>query len=684
MKVNYESTQSLNKLLDTSRSIRSRFEPQWYLNLAFYLGDQWVYWNNGRIDKPIIPEHRLLLTTNRIMPVILTRLARKVKQRPDWTVVPNSNDDDDIDSAELGELIMEGKWKELHMYDHLYDALEWADVACAGFWKMSWDSTSGKQVDLLLGPDGSPLKDDNGRTMRANELPTAAVKSMGLKQKTISEGDVHIEVRNPFEMLPDPLGKTIDTCEWIGEEVVQSEEYVYQHHNIQLSGDTEIAAGPSDSRFFPSWRMGGSTDYKGVKVRELWVRPCKTTPKGKHVVWAKDKILLNEDNHYECLPYVMFEGVPVPGRFWPTSVVEQLREPQIELNKLKSQIRENAQRLGNPAFMSSRMANIKYTGVPGEWVKYDDNTPNAQPSYLVPPPMPQYVVDELERINTDIMEISGQHEVSGANVPAGVTAASAINLLLEQDDTRLGPVITQMETVLSEAGQMILKLIAEYYDEQRFVTLAGEDAAYSFVQFKGSQLRNNFNIEVQAGSTFPASKAAKQAAIEHVLTLMIQNGQSLDERNMRKMFKDYAVGGLEAFYSDITRDVTQTNREHRLMYQGTPLPINSTDNDEIHIEEHSDEMKSAKWFRSGMQTQAIFDSHIALHKQRLDQIQQDAQDAQLELMQKQTLAQEGLSAYFSQKQSAQDHGQQKQIEEMKMAAQTQARKQLAGGGNNNG
>jgi len=371
----------------------------------------------------------------------------------------------------------------------------------------------------------------------------------------------------------------------------------------------------------------------------------------------------------------MFKGIDVPGRFWPTSIVEQLREPQVELNKLKSQIRENAQRLGNPAFLSSSMANIKYSGVPGEWIKYDDNTPNAIPSYLVPPPMPQYVVDELERINNDIMEITGQHEVSGSQVPAGVTAASAINLLLEQDDTRLGPVITQMENVLGDAGQMILKLIAQYYDEQRFITLAGDDAAYNFIEFKGSQLRNNFNLEVQAGSTFPASKAAKQAAIEHVLTLMIQNGQALDERNMRKMFKDYQVGGLEAFYSDITRDVTQCNREHRLLYQGTPLPINSTDNDEIHIEEHSDEMKSSKWFRSGMQIQALFDAHISLHKDRLAKIQQDAEDHQLELLQKQTLAQEGLSSFFQQKQATIEH--EGRMKELKAAPKPT-------GGNSNG
>jgi hypothetical protein len=48
-------------------------------------------------------------------------------------------------------------------------------------------------------------------------------------------------------------------------------------------------------------------------------------------------------------PYVMFTSQPIPGRFWPTSVTTQLRGPQTDLNKIKSQIRENATRIGNAA-----------------------------------------------------------------------------------------------------------------------------------------------------------------------------------------------------------------------------------------------------------------------------------------------------------------------------------------------
>src|SRR5687768_17073737 len=100
------SLDTLKKLKDSSHQVRQKFEPHWFINIAFFNGQQWAYWNNGRVDFPKLPKHRLLVTDNRIMPVIQTRIAKKTKQRPIWTAVPNSPDDEDISAALLGEIAM--------------------------------------------------------------------------------------------------------------------------------------------------------------------------------------------------------------------------------------------------------------------------------------------------------------------------------------------------------------------------------------------------------------------------------------------------------------------------------------------------------------------------------------------------------------------------------------------------
>jgi hypothetical protein len=80
------------------------------------------------------------------------------------------------------------------------------------------------------------------------------------------------------------------------------------------------------------------------------------------------------------------------------------------------------------------------------------------PSSCSVPEIPGYVQSRPDRAENSLREISHQHEVSSGNVPAGVTAASAINLLQEADDTVLGPDIEDMELAIRDAGRRMLWL----------------------------------------------------------------------------------------------------------------------------------------------------------------------------------------------------------------------------------
>ncbi len=38
-----QTVQDLDKLLSMARGARSRFEPTWHLNYAYYMGEQWLF-----------------------------------------------------------------------------------------------------------------------------------------------------------------------------------------------------------------------------------------------------------------------------------------------------------------------------------------------------------------------------------------------------------------------------------------------------------------------------------------------------------------------------------------------------------------------------------------------------------------------------------------------------------------
>jgi hypothetical protein len=558
-----------------------------------------------------------MLVDNRIVGIVNTEIAKMGKQMPTFQVIPTSAEDTDLQAALTGEKVLSYLWRHLRMRNKLNDTLLWSRITGAGFWKICWDSAQGQKVNIVTDPEGEPvIHGDTGSPMRPADFEGQVPE--GLNQKTIATGDVHVETVSPFEFYPDPIATELEDCEWCIQVSIKSSEYVKQHFGVDIEPDTDVAPGPTEARMFPAYQISGGSGYKGVKLHEYWCKPNSQHAAGRRAVWCKSKMLCEEDNPYRCLPYVMFKGIPVPGRFWPTSTVEQLRSPQSELNKIESQITENAQRIGNPAILCSRQANIQYQGTPGERIDFDDTVQNALPSYLQAPPMPQYVLQQQQRIESSMQEISGQHEVTNAQVPAGVKAASAINLLQEADDTRLGPRIYDMEEALGVAGSQLLKLVAKYWTDERTIMIAGEDHAWDVLNFRGAALKENTHVEVQAGSAFPRSKAARQAAIQDMLNLRMQySGAPVDPITMQKVLRDMEAGGLEKLFGDLTASVAQVNRENQQISQGTRLVVNPFDEHQVHIHVHEEFQRGATYLQLPPQVQMDMEAHVAEHRERV-------------------------------------------------------------------
>jgi hypothetical protein len=622
------------------KEARNAFEPDWFLNTAFYVGQQWLYWNHGRLDRPRLAKYRETIVDNRILPIVTARVARKVKNRPTFVATPFTGSEEDVDAARITEKTLEFDWVYLDLQQKLFQAELFADIVGAGFWKIYWDSTKGESAEVVVDQSGKPVE-LQGRILKASEIGESGLPP-GMSIKRICLGDPAVDVVSPFHFYPDPLATSLSELEKCFEEKIRSPEYLKERYGVELEPDTEVSAGPVESRMFSSLMPGTSSSYKGVRVYEFWARPSSTYPKGKRAVWAKDQLLAEEDGPVDTLPYVMFSGIKVPNRFWPTAITSQLRGPQVNLNKIESQIQENANRIGNPALMKSRQANVYYGGVPGEELLYDSTVSDAVPSYLIPPNMPTYVVDQVERIEGSMVEISGLHEVSKATVPTGVTAASAINLLQEADDTRIGPEIQDMEASLGQAGTKIARLRAKYTTDERILRIAGEDENWDIFAFRGVMMGEEPTVECQAGSAMPRSQAAKQAAILEILQTMFQYGLQPNQRDLRKVFKDYQVGALDQLFSGLSVTETQVQRENRNMALGEAVEINAFDEDQDHIDGHEEFQRTARYLQLDPQIKQLVELHVNAHRERLKQqvdmqVQAQSQAQQAELGQQHQL-----------------------------------------------
>jgi hypothetical protein len=646
----------LDELLNASRQVRRTFEPQWVLNIAYYLGKQWIKVDAaGMLFDVNLGDDRVTLVDNRIRKNVRVNIAKQTKQRPNWVGVPKDPSDEEIQRARLRSIVFEHYWRELQARRKLRSALWYRDVCGAGFWKVLWDDTLGEKTVVLARPGGGPvLVDEHGRPMTPDLLANAPIDPVALGQieeREIATGDVTLELRSPFEMLPDELAteEGLESCHHIGEEAIHKiEDLQRRYPKADIEGELPGSAGIMESRFpgLSNMLKHGRTNptnrqHRGVKVREIWTDD-------KHCVWtANGTLILEEGNPYPFKPYVMFGGLP-SGRFWTDAPVNDQISPQTELNKVSSQIAENSERIGNPARRRSVEAQVDdWQGLPGEEVVYTQVTGNPDydiPGYIHPPEMPVYVQNRIPQIIEALNNASSQQEVAQGTVPEGVTAASAISMLLEANDTVLGPEIEEMGDGIVEAGRMVLWYLRAFAKTERMARIAGDESMFDIYAFQGEKLGDASGDEVEVGSTITSSAAMQQESIRNMLNLLIQNGQVPPPRELRRLMRALNVGGMDNFFATIGRVQRFVSEEHRRMMRGEQIATNTFDDDQAHLEEHQDYQMSASYQEAirkpgGQIIQAIFEAHTQEHRDKLQAAanQQAMAEAAMEAMKNGTM-----------------------------------------------
>lgn len=628
----------LEDRLRAAKAPRRLFESDWILQIAFYLGHQWVKVDPaGLLYTVEVGDERVMLTNNLVRPVVRTNIAKKTKTQPQWVGVPRDGSDEEVTRARLRQIVFEHYWRVLRGRAKLQLAQWYVETTGTGWWKLGYDPTLGSSISVMAQRGGPVLLDGHGRPITP-ELARQAIPPEyqdGIEERRVTMGEATLQVKTPFEVAVDPLAtdEGIETAEYIVEEAIYSPAYlarVFGADQDQLEADSGSFTGVVEARF-PALGMymerqrdnRGAAGRRGVKVREYWSLPGVDDPHGRHCVWtASGRKLLEEPVPYPFLPYVLFTGPP-SGRFYADAPMKDLVSPQTEHNKSSSQVADNAERIGNPSRLTpigSIDPDRPWQGLPGEDIVYNElgGTP---PGYLQPPEMPMYVQQRPVQIEQLIDKISGQMQVASGGVPEGVTAASAINMLQEANDTQFGPDIGSMEDSILDAGRKLMWMLKAYASDERMARIAGDESAWDVYSWRGDELGGAEEDEVQIGSGIPASKAAKQAGIQYMLNLMIQNGQAPSPRELRRIMRDYEVGGLEHFFGSVGRDQTQIAEEHRRMLRGEPLPINTFDNDAIHIEEHQDFQKSSRYAQlatqpGGQLVQQAIEAHVDAHRQR--------------------------------------------------------------------
>ncbi len=619
----------VKKKFTKCKSLRSKVEQQWNLNLAFYNGNQWVtmYGSNttnaGRLGMPATAKNfKERQTINKIKPIVRTEMAKFMSQKPGASVVPATDEDEDILMAEAAEQVWESTYQRRLLDEEINDAVFWMCITGNGFIKTHWVSSL---VDAASG----------------------------------QEGDIEYGSVDPYKMFfPDLKTKSIQAQPFIIHAYAKPLEWLMLNYadvigDVKLKPSCAEAESISAESYAAMSTNNGEEAFDSCMMYELWVKPgqCPYLPKGGMVVMIDDFIVEysgdglpydHGDYPFSHLTHIKTEG------FYRTSIIDELINSQRDYNRLRSQIAESRKKMGKPQLTAPKgsISAAKITNEIGVVIEYKLGM--APPTPLPLQNMPQYIIEEVNLIKSDMEDISGQHEVSKGGTPPGVTAATAISFLQEADDSFILPSFKGVEAAYGSIARQTLQLCVQFWDVPRLIKVTGKDETFSTLLLSGSELSKATDIRIEPGSSLPQSKAARQAFIMDLMT----NG-FVDPNEGLDMLE---IGGAKKLIDNIKNDKRQAQRENIkfkrltdstiMMYQqefdmammqngqagatdpmtGLPLeppliiPVNSWDNHEVHIAEHDRFRRTQEFEVLSSGIKSAMQAHVEQHKTMQQQV----------------------------------------------------------------
>lgn len=629
---------------EKAKTARKTEELEWYQNLAFYNGKQYHEWttrNNAQVlEEPKNPQGVPRIVVNRIEPIVRTEIAKTTSGAPSATVIPASNDDDDLMAAQAAEQVWQAMYDKANFQTAVLQKGEfWRSTCGNGFTKTYWDPT---KREITPTPVTDPF---TGQTTT--------------EQRVTSVGDVAFEVVSPFHLfVPDLAEEDIEAQPYLFNVYTKSPQWVKSTFGSVLPKNFEPAK-ISASDIFNATLMGaknGQNNTEAVLVIEFWAKPnsCPFLPKGGLVTIVDEEIVQLAENGipyaHKMYPFAHMYGIPT-GRFYRRSVVTNLIPLQRELNRTRSQIIQAKNLMARPQmyYIQGTMDPSKITARAGIHIPIRPGFPYPQPVPMQP--LPSYIMQELEHLQADFEDISGQHQVSrGGN--GGVTAATAINYLQERDDSYLTTVFASIEAGIEKVAKQALSLFIQYVDTPRLVKTVGLDGAFDASMLAGADIASGNDIRIESGSALPTSKSARQALITEWMKL----GFITPQDGLRIL--DMAM--LKSFYNLIKLDENHAQRENLMMKRltaqditnfqqnweqgalagepdkvvpgqvdanGQPVPlqvpavvqVHDYDNHAVHIEVHNRFRKSQSFETLAPEIKAEFQKHIAMHEAALQQ-----------------------------------------------------------------
>jgi hypothetical protein len=563
----------------------------YWINLAFYLGQQWVWWSQQRNSLQRLPDSmysplgkaRVRLIVNRYGPNITNVLGRLARSEIAFEVPPSDSSDPIIQGARRGEKLLEAK-----KYDDVWDSIRADEILAA-----------------LLGGTSAVSVEWDGQ--RGVALPNYSEGD----QQFLSTGDVRLRSLNVNEFILEPnVREQSDATYWMMGLALPASTVtdMYDLEWLPFADANTSSGGLYDTLLEGSGRGRGSKNLAMVYC--YYERPTRRNRKGQYGVVVNNVTIYKGDWPFphDRLNLQVFRQRRIDGRWDGATYASDGVAIQTAYNFARSVLQEHLKLAGNAKLMAP-MGSIHEEdlhGAAGEMLQWSPDGTGAMPAYLSPPNLPRWVSGEPAELADELDNIMHVHDISRGQ---GFSRAStqSLTFLAEQDDSALGGMVFDQKRGWEQIATQVLELYGNKATETRTTTLSVAKGVTEQIKWTGKMLQGQYRVVVPIESVTPRTAAARLA-----------NAKDLWDRKIITDPRRYArMVGLppDEFGQLLDPDADRANHENLMMAIGVACEVFPFDDDAVHIAEHNDRFrKTTSYEYATPESKKLADDHVKWHE----------------------------------------------------------------------
>lgn len=671
-------------------------ERLWWRNLMYLLGRQWIYWDRRRgqwMDKRMakwVPRP----VTNKVAEVTESLIALFSSIRLETTARPVGGDVHNVATAETVDRLQPFVHED-HAMDHVMTEHDfWLVVTGNAYLHTFYDSNpQWGTVCATFAICQNCSKSHPPQLAKIGVCPSCG-GPLSQQEVDLPVGKGRTVARSPFEVATPISNAEFEdspillSMTWMpkrslyntyGKKTIDGMKLTFGRSPVERSMQLLRALATQTDVTSKSMSNEGAsdTDAVGTTQFDLWAKPCEDYAEGLLI-----RILGDGDNHMmmeapdqtlpgplpydtrqgeKLMPWIHTAFKPIGGKSHASGPLDLICQKNDQLNRLDSLAELIISRAANPVWLEPKGAEVKsFTGEPGLVIKYNPlASGGAKPERMEGLNIQGSIFKLREQIITDIAEATGTFDMLRGAKPGGVSAFSAMQLLVERGQARFATVFSARGQTYRTWLSLALELERQFGPTKRTFAVMSPNRGWTFQHFMNADLQGAVEIIVEDGSQAPKTNLGKRAAIEQAKNLGFIDPADIEQRytilralglnelmptldfhvkaalQEQDAFEQWAqnpnnlaayVGQMQQFlmslqsFATTTQEMTVAGQEQTQavpeMPELTPFQAKEYHDGRIHIAEHikwanSDSARTL--FKKAPQLEIAFIRHLELH-----------------------------------------------------------------------